>query len=166
MVLSRKPSESCMSRSTQELEHDIWGDVQAFYREREQIVQHPSISPDEYEAWRFFYTSNTSRSTTSSGPGYPNIDDRGYTPPLWSDRPSTEAWNARWTEHPGSSEQREIDDAEDDEDIIMDSWDEAREVEEDAEATRRRKELGFFLGGETVEGCATNGGDNGRIGER
>lgn len=37
--------------------------------------------------------------------------------------------------------------------IGMRSW----EVEEDVEAQRRRKELGFFLAEETENGCATEG---------
>lgn len=60
-----------------------------------------------------------------------------------------------WTEYPDSSEQREIEDAMNEEDILMDDWDALREVEEDAEAQRRRKELGFFLAGETEDGFPT-----------
>lgn len=99
----------------------MWDDVEAFYCERNQTEQHIDIPPDDEEAWHFFHTSVTSRSATTAR--FFHYDYRGYTPsdpPLWSDY--SLSMGVCWTEYPDSSEQREIDDINEDE-ISMDDWD-------------------------------------------
>lgn len=136
-------------------EQHMWDDVQAFSSERDQTIRRIGISADDEEAWHFFHTSVTSRSSTRAS--FFHYDYRGYAPsepPLWSDYDLSVG--VCWTEYPDVSEQRDID-VLNEEDIMMDDWDVLREVQEDAEAQRRRKELGFFLADETEHGRATDG---------